>query len=210
MFLAGDAAHIHSPMGGQGMNTGMQDAFNLAWKLTLVTKGACRESVLDSYSSERSYVGDKVLEASGRLTKVATLKNPVMQEIRNFVAHHILGLSTVQQAIGAQLTEVYIHYPDSPLNGPHARPQPHLGKRFITETGSIKVEEDERFTLHTTSLKVNQQLFSQFEKMLQPAFYPNTESNTIYLGRPDGYVACSSDDPEVIISYLGKLVSSCC
>ncbi|UHD45365.1 FAD-dependent monooxygenase [Aureimonas altamirensis] len=53
VFLAGDAAHIHSPAGGQGMNTGMQDAFNLAWKLALVTQGACGVDLLDSYTAER-------------------------------------------------------------------------------------------------------------------------------------------------------------
>ncbi|WP_084479960.1 FAD-dependent monooxygenase [Brucella pseudogrignonensis] len=76
IFLAGDAAHIHSPAGGQGMNTGMQDAFNLAWKLALVIKGICREDLLDSYSAERSLVGDDVLKSSGRLTKIAILEKP--------------------------------------------------------------------------------------------------------------------------------------
>ena len=78
-FLAGDAAHIHSPAGGQGMNTGMQDAFNLAWKLAMVVHGACSEALLDSYSPERSAVGDQVLKAAARLTAVGTLRNPVAQ-----------------------------------------------------------------------------------------------------------------------------------
>ena len=69
MFLAGDAAHVHSPAGGQGMNTGMQDAFNLAWKLALVVRGACGERLLDSYSPERSAVGDEVLTTAGTLTR---------------------------------------------------------------------------------------------------------------------------------------------
>ena len=58
IFLAGDAAHIHSPAGGQGMNTGMQDAFNLSWKLAMVARGIAKPSLLDSYSVERSAVGD--------------------------------------------------------------------------------------------------------------------------------------------------------
>jgi 2-polyprenyl-6-methoxyphenol hydroxylase-like FAD-dependent oxidoreductase len=61
IFLAGDAAHIHSPAGGQGMNTGMQDAFNLAWKLAMVIHGDASDSLLDSYSPERSAIGDMVL-----------------------------------------------------------------------------------------------------------------------------------------------------
>ncbi len=66
VFLAGDAAHVHSPAGGQGMNTGMQDAFNLAWKLALVVRETCDEHLLDSYSPERSGVGDEVLKAAGQ------------------------------------------------------------------------------------------------------------------------------------------------
>src|SRR6202041_3505318 len=76
-FLVGDAAHVHSPAGGQGLNTGMQDAFNLAWKLALVIRKSCAEHLLDSYSPERSAVGDQVLNLAGRLTAVGTLKNPV-------------------------------------------------------------------------------------------------------------------------------------
>ncbi len=60
VMLAGDAAHVHSPAGGQGMNTGMQDAFNLAWKLALIERGAGQaEPLLQSYSIERSAVGDR-------------------------------------------------------------------------------------------------------------------------------------------------------
>ena len=58
-FLTGDAAHVHSPAGGEGMNTGMQDAFNLAWKLALAIHGTCGEALLDTYSPERSGVGER-------------------------------------------------------------------------------------------------------------------------------------------------------
>ena len=61
-FLAGDAAHIHPPVGGQGMNTGLQDAHNLAWKLTLATRGVAAPGLLDSYSAERQPVGRDVVE----------------------------------------------------------------------------------------------------------------------------------------------------
>jgi hypothetical protein len=61
VFLAGDAAHIHPPTGGQGMNTGLQDAYNLAWKLALVVKGQAAPDLLDSYSAERQPVGQAVV-----------------------------------------------------------------------------------------------------------------------------------------------------
>jgi 2-polyprenyl-6-methoxyphenol hydroxylase-like FAD-dependent oxidoreductase len=72
VFLAGDAAHIHSPAGGQGMNTGMQDAFNLAWKLAAVLKGDGGDTLLDSYQAERLPVADAVIAFTNRLTKVGT------------------------------------------------------------------------------------------------------------------------------------------
>jgi 2-polyprenyl-6-methoxyphenol hydroxylase-like FAD-dependent oxidoreductase len=111
VFLVGDAAHVHSPAGGQGMNTGMQDAFNLAWKLALVIHGACGERLLDSYSAERSYVGDQLLKDAARLTAIGTLKNPLAQGIRNLVGHFMLGLAPIQHAFVNTLTEVSIGYP---------------------------------------------------------------------------------------------------
>ena len=84
--------------GGQGMNTGMQDAFNLAWKLALVIRNTCDNRLLDSYSPERSAVGDEVLKQASRLTAVGTLKNSRLQSIRNLVGHFMFGLSAVQHA----------------------------------------------------------------------------------------------------------------
>jgi 2-polyprenyl-6-methoxyphenol hydroxylase-like FAD-dependent oxidoreductase len=75
VFVAGDAAHVHSPAGGQGMNTGMQDAINLAWKLALVEHGDAGAKILDSYSAERSGVAKQILSDSGRMTQVAMVRN---------------------------------------------------------------------------------------------------------------------------------------
>lgn len=92
VFLAGDAAHVHSPAGGQGMNTGMQDAFNLGWKLALVARGLAHSpALLDSYSPERHAVGAEVIAAAGRLTKLALITNPAAQELRNVIGHIVLG-----------------------------------------------------------------------------------------------------------------------
>ena len=132
VFLAGDAAHVHSPAGGQGMNTGMQDAFNLSWKLSLAFRGLCAtEPLLESYSPERSAVAKLVLEASGRATAMALIKGEAKQTIRNHVASLIFGLAPVRHAMANMLSEVSVGYPDSPLNRScdfeHAGPAP--GKR---------------------------------------------------------------------------------
>jgi 2-polyprenyl-6-methoxyphenol hydroxylase-like FAD-dependent oxidoreductase len=122
-FLAGDAAHIHSPAGGQGMNTGMQDACNLAWKLALVHRGrAPIAPLLDSYRLERRAVGEMVLRNASRLTQLATLRNPILQFLRNHAAALAGNLTAVQQRAMAELNELTVHYPHSPLNGDDSGP----------------------------------------------------------------------------------------
>src|SRR6185436_13961351 len=116
VFLAGDAAHIHSPAGGQGMNTGMQDAFNLSWKLNLVIKGIARPSLLDSYSTERSAVGEMVLRNAGRMTEAAIARNPVIQGLRNAMVRFALSFPQIGHVMANTLSELNIAYPDSPLS----------------------------------------------------------------------------------------------
>jgi 2-polyprenyl-6-methoxyphenol hydroxylase-like FAD-dependent oxidoreductase len=117
VMLAGDAAHIHSPAGGQGMNTGMQDAFNLAWKLALVQKGQGRaEPLLQSYSVERSAVGDQVLRNAERFTTLATLRSPVTRWLRNHLAPILGSFQFVQDKVRDDWFELSINYRHSPLS----------------------------------------------------------------------------------------------
>jgi len=116
VFLAGDAAHIHSPAGGQGMNTGMQDAFNLAWKLALVIQGKAVEELLDTYSSERGAVGKMVLRNATRLTRIATLRMKPGQWVRNIAAWFLMKLPRFRRGFAAAMTELDIAYPKSPLS----------------------------------------------------------------------------------------------
>ncbi|HEX6839691.1 MAG TPA: FAD-dependent monooxygenase [Polyangia bacterium] len=83
LVVAGDAAHIHSPAGGQGMNTGIQDAINLGWKLALVARGEAPATLLDSYDEERRPVGQRLLQFTDRLFSVATSANPLVVWARN-------------------------------------------------------------------------------------------------------------------------------
>ena len=85
VLLAGDAAHVHSPIGGQGLSTGVQDAVNLRWKLAQVTKGTSPDSLLDSYHTERYPVGAHVLKAS--MAQVALHR----EDDRTLAARDILG-----------------------------------------------------------------------------------------------------------------------
>jgi 2-polyprenyl-6-methoxyphenol hydroxylase-like FAD-dependent oxidoreductase len=89
-FVAGDAAHVHSPAGGQGMNTGIQDAVNLGWKLGLVCRGAAPEELLDSYDAERRPVGQEVLRFTDRAFTAATADTVLMRTIRTRLVPYLL------------------------------------------------------------------------------------------------------------------------
>jgi 2-polyprenyl-6-methoxyphenol hydroxylase-like FAD-dependent oxidoreductase len=116
-MLAGDAAHIHSPAGGQGMNTGMQDAFNLAWKLALIQEDLGRaDALLQSYSIERSAVGDHVLKSAEQFTTMATLRSPVKRWLRNHLMPIIGSFHFAQDNLMRNWTELSINYRHSPLS----------------------------------------------------------------------------------------------
>ena len=209
VFLAGDAAHVHSPAGGQGMNTGMQDAFNLAWKLALVVRKTCDEHLLDSYSPERSTVGDKVLKATARLTAIGTTRSPAVQTVRNLVGHVMLGLSPVRQALAATMTEVTIGYPNSPLNGPSfggAKPEPGERAAPIADQVPVGSGSVPLFALFAEKTIATNSLARRFESLVDPDIRPPFHAEGIWLLRPDGYVACSSRNSDVIGSYLDSLI----
>jgi 2-polyprenyl-6-methoxyphenol hydroxylase-like FAD-dependent oxidoreductase len=209
-FLAGDAAHVHSPAGGQGMNTGMQDAFNLAWKLALVVRQTCGERLLDSYSPERSKVGDEVLNAAGRLTSVGTLRNPIAQAVRNLVGHVMLGFAPVQHAFADTMTEVSINYRDSPLNGPilDGGGGPRSGERVVPVAGQAPAGSGGLpfFALFAERTVSTTDLLSRFGELLDPDIRPPFRNGGIWLVRPDGYTACSTSDPSAIASYLDGII----
>lgn len=116
-FIAGDAAHIHSPAGGQGMNTGFQDAYNLAWKIALVMKGIALPALLDSYATERHAVGRQVLKVTDAMTRIMEFRNPVATSIRNRLAPILSGLPFFQQRARRTMAELGVNYRESPIVG---------------------------------------------------------------------------------------------
>jgi len=116
VFLCGDAAHIHSPAGGQGMNTGMQDAFNLSWKLRLLCRGvADPEAVAESYHAERHAIALAVVSGSAKLLRSGIANNPMLGRVRAFAAAMITKFPAVHKFVSAKLSELHIRYDDSPL-----------------------------------------------------------------------------------------------
>ncbi len=212
VFLAGDAAHIHSPAGGQGMNTGMQDAFNLAWKLALVAHGhAAAESLLPSYGIERSAIGDIVLANAGRMTAAATLRGEFKQGVRNLVASVVLQLPMVQRAMGQTLTELNIAYPDSPLTirgGRHSG-GPAAGDRMPPTVGEPPVGAGDapRFALYAEGSPDLTALLVRYGTLIEPAPRPPVTAGAMWLVRPDGYVAlvARAGDHSAIATYLDAI-----
>ena len=115
VLLAGDAAHIHSPAGGQGLNTGMMDAHNLAWKLALVADGRARDSLLDTYGAERIPVASNVLGFSDKIVRLSTMRNPVKRAVRDTLLPTLTGLPAVQSRAARRLAQISVAYPSSPL-----------------------------------------------------------------------------------------------
>jgi 2-polyprenyl-6-methoxyphenol hydroxylase-like FAD-dependent oxidoreductase len=140
VFLVGDAAHIHSPVGAQGMNTGIQDAWNLGWKLALVSRGEAGEALLDSYEAERWPVGRTLLRYTDRIFSTFTRamsSGAFASWARNVVVSRmlpkVLERPSLRSAAFRFVSELGIRYRRSPVvaeGSPALRSGPRAGDRF--------------------------------------------------------------------------------
>lgn len=131
VFLAGDAAHVHSPAGGQGMNTGIQDAANLAWKLAAAVQGWGSDALLDSYQAERHPVGRAVLRSSGAIIRAALIGPAAGRMARNFIASTAFSVPALAARVVGSITGIGFTYPRPsgahPLVGTRATDVPLTG-----------------------------------------------------------------------------------
>jgi 2-polyprenyl-6-methoxyphenol hydroxylase-like FAD-dependent oxidoreductase len=116
VFLAGDAAHVHSPVGGQGMNTGIQDAFNLGWKLALAARDQAAPGLLDTYQAERHPIARGVLRGTHLGTRLFLAQNSLMRAVREHVVPAIVEIPPVRHRILAAVSQLTINYRGSPLS----------------------------------------------------------------------------------------------
>lgn len=114
VLLAGDAAHVHSPAGGQGMNTGLQDAANLSWKLAATLHGWAPAGLLDTYQAERHPVGTMVLRGSGAILQAAMIRSRAGRWARNLLCSTLLAVPSVQRRATGALSGIGIGYPGAP------------------------------------------------------------------------------------------------
>ena len=115
VFVAGDAAHIHSPTGGQGITTGVQDATNLAWKFGCVLRGA-PDSLLDTYEDERLPKAREVLNETDRTTKIFFAPQIWMRLLRDFLILPVLRMKFLQRRMFGKLSQLHVSYRDSRLS----------------------------------------------------------------------------------------------
>jgi 3-(3-hydroxy-phenyl)propionate hydroxylase len=115
VFLAGDAAHVHSPAGAQGMNTGIQEAFNLGWKLARVMKGHAPDRLLDSYHLERHPIERDVLRQTSFVTHMAEADHGPLKLLRERVMPALAALGPLRDAARLTVSELAIQYRRSPL-----------------------------------------------------------------------------------------------
>ena len=212
VLLAGDAAHIHSPAGGQGMNTGMQDSVNLAWKLAILHSGAARADILlPSYDQERLAVGHSVLRNAGVLTRIATVRSHPLQWVRNVLLHLVMGQGAADRAFAENLSELALAYPKSPLTAaashtlsPGAGERAPLRHHDATFRRPVSSGDQPRFTLFAEGGEAGE-LLGRFPLLLEASLQPPFSPDGIWLVRPDGYVSVATRSLPDVEKFLRNL-----
>jgi hypothetical protein len=220
-FLVGDAAHIHSPAGGQGMNTGIGDAVNLGWKLAHVLQGRAAGSLLDSYEPERIAFARTLVSTTDRAFTGIVSEGLVGEFTRRILAPLIFSVGTrfalTRHTIFRTVSQTRIHYPESPLSE-GAAGEVHGGDR-LPWTG---LKGDDNFRV-LQSLDWQVHVYGDAGESLQSACHQlnlplhrfewnegvedaGIKRNALYLVRPDGYIGLASaeQDADHLKSYLDR------
>jgi 2-polyprenyl-6-methoxyphenol hydroxylase-like FAD-dependent oxidoreductase len=191
VFLAGDAAHVHSPVGGQGMNTGIQDAMNLGWKLAAVLRGWAPPGLLDTYQSERHPVGEQVLKLTDGAYKLVMSRSRVGIAARRLAIRAILRVPPARRLFTGRLTGIGIRY------GRPAGSHPWTGRRMPDLTETHAVYEALRGGTFVLAGTADLAAAAQWAGRVTPvALARAAKLPALTLVRPDGYVAWAADRPD--------------
>jgi 2-polyprenyl-6-methoxyphenol hydroxylase-like FAD-dependent oxidoreductase len=191
VFLAGDAAHVHSPVGGQGMNTGIGDAMNLGWKLSATVRGWGRPGLLDTYELERHPVGEMVLRMTDGAYKLVMARTRVGLKLRQQVIRLVLRVPRARRRIAGLLSGIDIHY---------ARPvgaHPWVGRRMPDLTGvdGERLYEALRAGRFVLVGPADQPPVAGWsDRVVAFTCAPPDELPHTLLVRPDGYVDWAADE----------------
>jgi 2-polyprenyl-6-methoxyphenol hydroxylase-like FAD-dependent oxidoreductase len=221
-FLLGDAAHVHSPVGGQGMNTGIGDAVNLAWKLASVLKEGTRDTLLDTYEAERIAFARRLVATTDRgfafVTKRGVLAGMVRKRIVPLVVPLLFRIRAMRRLLFKTVSQTQVNYRDSSLSagaagsvrGGDRLPWVNLasGEDNFSPLTSLEWQvhvygEAGPGVGHACSaLGLPIHVFAWESGMRRAGF----ESGALYVVRPDGYVALAdpSADPERLRQYFAR------
>jgi len=216
VLLAGDAAHIHSPMGGQGMNTGVGDAENLAWKLAQVLDGRADVSLLDTYTAERRPLATEVLKRTTNNTRLLVGETALGRFLRDHVIVPMMDLSAVQRQATKVASQLWTTYRDGPLghrlsdNRFGGKPKP--GDRVPDQDCLDRHGQPTRLHDHLGGSWVLLADDDTVERLLPvarrrlglvSALRP-TESGDALLIRPDAHLAWRGSDPDRLAQWITR------
>lgn len=229
-FLAGDAAHIHSPAGAQGMNTGIQDGYNLAWKLAFVLKGKASGELLNTYNEERLPNAEALMKTTDRFFGLAASPEPFLVFARLYVfpyiAQFLFSLDMVKRFIFPRISQIQINYEDQSLSQENGRFAVNAGERmpwFEVEGASVYDRlHDPVFHLvvffdgKTEIPPLPDDLMLEWEGLIDStviSLYPNiaeifgTKESFFIILRPDNYIGLISNDfsSELVRKYLNRI-----
>ncbi|MFG2087232.1 MULTISPECIES: FAD-dependent monooxygenase [unclassified Spirillospora] len=216
VFLAGDAAHVHSPVGGQGLNTGVQEAHNLLWKLAAADRldAEAAERLLGSYEAERRSIAQRMVKGTARATGVMTWNLRVAQRLRTTLAPRVISRPSVQARLGRQVGMLETAYrggrPAAGASAGRRMPNPELrsGGRIYPRLSGLGhtwvawVRPDEPVPDPGDSRWRGLPVLSLTETTLAAGQPWPDEGERVALVRPDRYVAAAGTSPEAVWSAL--------
>jgi 2-polyprenyl-6-methoxyphenol hydroxylase-like FAD-dependent oxidoreductase len=194
VLLAGDAAHVHSPAGGLGLNTGLQDVANLSWKVAAVVRGRAEDTLLDSYQAERYPVDRGALRTSARILRLALLRHQTVRTARNLAGSLISRIRPANTAIARRISGIGIAYPAArgahPLAGRRAPDIRLIPDQHHDSTRLYEALRTQRFVLLAAERPAPLVDWSDQVDHAVPA----TGRQRTILVRPDGYIAWATDE----------------
>ncbi|MCG7210091.1 FAD-dependent monooxygenase [Streptomyces arenae] len=206
VLLAGDAAHAHSPIGGQGLNTGLQDAMNLGWKLAAEINGWAPVGLLDSYHGERHPIGQQVVQGTRGLLRLSLARTTKDRLLRALVFSTVLPLPRVQRRLAKRLSGLAVRYPAQetnahPLTGTRVPDVPLVGDDGGERRCAELLREGQPLLVvasDTPGLQARAQAYSPAVVRVAREGGPHGDWTwpRVSLVRPDGYLWWATDEPD--------------
>lgn len=213
VLVAGDAAHVHAPFGGQGMLTGLGDAENLAWKLALVVRDRAGASLVDTYEAERRPLAAQVLRGTTTVTKMNIAASPVGRFVRDRMLVPLLNLAWVQRWASYSASQLWVSYRRGPLGAGRLARKPRPGDRIPDldcvrpdgESSRLHAELGGRFALLVPETGA-EDYASTAEHWLgehvMPLRFTEGRPGEVWLVRPDAHLAWRGQDPANLGRWL--------